>query len=302
MTARTGRPAALEAILTSERSRVVVLNWKDNDPTADIYFPDSTMTTCRNRLGQYGRELEAKLQHRFMYWIWMDDDIVFETKPERDALHKWEDFLLEWQPAIGLTDVYYVMRTPAVESVRGNDPPVWSVFSFDALFNAQHRETLDYLTPLIETFDNKSWHASALINIYKAAAYVDHILEYRGLRVHNGGHDSPVNYDASYWYLKDELEPTLISAYVPEPIATCLRNKGAIHLDLSLDVWGTPRKKYFSYRNPTAPDTIALRTRCSYAYRDVGACVQSIRACKEHRPLYKDASDAGPQPPECLPQ
>ncbi|CEO99575.1 Glycosyl transferase 64 domain-containing protein [Plasmodiophora brassicae] len=282
--ARGGRPEYLDAVLKTNRSRLVTLSWEENAPTTDVFMPESTITTGRIRLGEFARHLEQETGHRYMYWIWMDEDAVFGPEPVQESIRNWEDFLLEWQPAVGVSD--YNPRLPGViEAMNaGGNADVWSVFSFDGIFNAQHHETLAHMTPLNATYDDESWHMSALINLYKAGAYVDHVLEFRGLKVRNPEHRSPVDYLKSSEVFR-RVEPFLPGDHLPRPLAECVEASGRHHFDLTLMMWGTPRRKYWSYDAPMSPATWARRRR-SWALHNRTACVLSMRALEDTTPFY----------------
>lgn len=280
---RGARPAYLDEVLHTNRSRLVMLSWQHNTSTTDVFMPQSTITTGRIRLGEYAYDLERHLGHKFLYWIWMDEDARFGPEPVHESVHKWEEFLLDWQPAVGVAE-YYPRHRAVLDALQAKPDDIWSVFSFDGIFNAQHHETLRHMTPLNATYDHVSWHMSALINLYRAGSYVDHVLEYRGLKVSNPEHKSPVNYEVGNNFMR-RIEPHLPGEHMPAPIAECIRASGRHHYDVSLMMWGTPRKKYWSYENPTTAASLAKRQR-SWAVHNLTACVRSTRGLDDTTPLY----------------
>ena len=70
-----------------------------------IFSSSTTWTTGRNLLFEVARRRGEK----YLYYIFMDDDIVLRFKTELNNLNSWrefENFLKRIEPAVGAVDIY----------------------------------------------------------------------------------------------------------------------------------------------------------------------------------------------------
>eukprot|EP00961_Rhodomonas_salina_P235429 3182060-Rhodomonas_salina.2 len=167
--------------LASDRSEVIQLNWKSEPGPAcpnNVYLPNSTLVQGRNRLY---REVIARFPaHRFKYVILMDGDATLVEVEDfgMNTGYPWrtfEDYLLEWEPAVGFPHF-------------GNQDynPEWEVqvaYNFDQIVVAYHHETAPLLLPYTERFDSLSWwYCASVQNALIAALHNDHRLQFNALR------------------------------------------------------------------------------------------------------------------------
>lgn len=159
----------------------IVLNWQAPTPEGDTLFaPDASWNEGRNRL------LWEALRHRkvtgndYLYYIFMDDDCVLreDTALARqlgialtgNPFRTFEQFLLEWEPAVGYTR-YDWQHCETGQAVNLGH-------NIDGLFNAFHRETLSFLLPYYTGFDSESWlYSQHLINHMASLLYHPHRIQ-----------------------------------------------------------------------------------------------------------------------------
>ena len=230
-----GLPQHLQVLNTSD-SEIVVLSYLHNDISTNIYYPNSTWTQGRNALFKYGKQLERTGAYHFKYWVFMDDDVQLSA----DSLRSFERIVLEYEPAV------------AVPKYAGNrrvmSAPILPVYHFDALFNAFHRESLEWLMPYNGTFDTSSWWTSQLILIHKAGMwYQGHILEIEAMEV---GNEKSRTYPRSKKFWK-EIQQDFANS-LPDPLKRCYQDKGHLGVNKTTKslLWGKVTKKEATYAYP----------------------------------------------------
>eukprot|EP00959_Pyramimonas_sp_CCMP1952_P142066 2973855-Pyramimonas_sp.AAC.1 len=132
------------------------------------YGPNTTWTTGRNEMLRIIKEREHLQKWKYEYIVLMDDDIMFgKTKK---PLEKFEGFLDEYQPAVG---VVAIPERDGKKALRKGT--VWPVCAFDALFNAFHHEAVDVLLPYDARYEEMSWYCSQQDTIIRTSAmYKNH--------------------------------------------------------------------------------------------------------------------------------
>ena len=143
--------------------KYVLLNYKENTEETDIFFPNSTWTTGRNKL----REYALKLKEQYDYYIFVDEDIMFPKRTQ--SFKTLENSLTRYRPYIGTP---YLQNYPNTMSV----PPTsnaYYVMLFDGICNAFSNEAFNNnkIFPYIDTFDKVSWHISQYIMIMLCSLY-----------------------------------------------------------------------------------------------------------------------------------
>lgn len=153
--------------LVTPNSDCIVLYWKSEpeggNPWDSIYFPNSTWSESRNRLLEV-----AYAKDDYEYFIFMDDDITLS-----EPFSKFEEFLLKYKPAIGypkydwhgslntkrrfFSNPIYWLRNYWFIKFRHNIQKPISWVSFDACFNAFHRDALPVCLPYVTKYDSTSW-------------------------------------------------------------------------------------------------------------------------------------------------
>ncbi len=124
-----------------------------------IFFPKSSWTEGRNRL----LSAAAERGGNYLYYIFLDEDVSFAKGDWRT----FEQTLLKFQPAVA-TPFYPSYGPTAQGSLLENEAQ--TVHSFDAMFNAFHRDVIadGFLLPYHPGFDQESWWYSNLIVILLA--------------------------------------------------------------------------------------------------------------------------------------
>lgn len=129
-----------------EQADLLRLSWKEKIDGA-IYFPDSTWTEGRNKL----LEEALKRNDQYLYYIFLDDDVVFEKGDWRT----FEKYLLKYQPAAATP--FCLWYPPNKDSPL--ELEAHTCFMFDAMFNAFHGDVVadGLVLPYYAGFDSKSW-------------------------------------------------------------------------------------------------------------------------------------------------
>ena len=113
-------------------------------------------------------------EKKYLYYIFMDDDIVLQTKTRKNPWRVFEDFLMRTEPAVGIVDVTNNLRLPRVYESRkqrgcslNETSDYIPTVHFDSAFNAFHYQAVDHILPYPCTFDNISWWFSGWYAIIK---------------------------------------------------------------------------------------------------------------------------------------
>jgi len=83
----------------------VLLSYKENTPETNIFYPNSTWTTGRNKLREYALNLNEK----YDYYIFLDEDVVFTNYNQYEGFEKFEELICNYEPDISnpKLDGYY---------------------------------------------------------------------------------------------------------------------------------------------------------------------------------------------------
>ncbi|XP_013405327.1 uncharacterized protein LOC106170129 [Lingula anatina] len=144
------------------------------DKTGDIYFPNSTHATGRNRLLWEAIERAAKRNDGgYLYYLFLDDDLLltneenkkrwWRRKLPRNPYDRFEMFLLDFQPAVGFPRYSF--------NIHDAPAPVGVKYNFDAIFNGFHRHTISFLLPYISDLDHTSWFFAQWFVIHISAVF-----------------------------------------------------------------------------------------------------------------------------------
>ena len=94
-----------------------------------------------------------------------------------------ENYLLQWQPAIGYTRYSWQYYEPGKEMNLG--------YNFDALFNAFHREAISFLLPYYTGFDEMSWlYSQNIVNHLTALLYNSYRIQFNVITTKNNSRRS----------------------------------------------------------------------------------------------------------------
>ena len=128
-----------------------------------IFNSSSTWAAGRNLLYEVSRQRSEK----YLYYIFMDDDIFLQIKVPRSTKNPWrlfENFLMRIQPAVGVVDGSGCQYLPHIFEARKhlgckleNKAEYVPTPRFDAAFNAFHYNAVDYILPYSQKFDSISW-------------------------------------------------------------------------------------------------------------------------------------------------
>jgi len=154
---------------------VIVLSWRR--PVRDcIFFPFSTWTEGRNRLYQ------ETLGKDYLYYIFLDGDAYLKTTelcktPQNNPWRLFEEYLIEYEPAAGVPFYMWHKKSPL---------EVETLYSFDMILNAVHKEALPVLLPYYDGCDKISWWYSSVYKVHLASVlYPSHVLQFNALEVIN---------------------------------------------------------------------------------------------------------------------
>lgn len=222
------------AQIESPTSDVLCLTWKQEAPGC-IFFPQSTWTEGRNRLLK-----EALNKDDYKYYIFLDDDVFFREGDFRTM----EQNLLQYEPAVA-TPFYTFHPHPYLEL------DVHTVYSFDAMFNAFHRDLLKdgIVLPYYDGFDSKSWWFSQLCVIHLSSVlYPDHVLKFNKIKIENHNHRQyPRNQVSEF----EEMEKWIKKNIFKDTIR--VSNNFKSHPKIKREeVYRSPFHKMASYRIPQA--------------------------------------------------
>ncbi len=136
--------------LSGSGREVILLTWKSPVAQSTIHMPGSSWNTGRNRL------LEEANKRDYDYLVFLDDDLIITTATGRSVWDEFEEFLVNWEPAIGYGKYQWQQDSGGEADLN---------YNMDACFNAFHKETVPVLLPYTTSFDNVSWHYSQAIII-----------------------------------------------------------------------------------------------------------------------------------------
>jgi len=150
---------------------VYILSWKKPlEHKNNIFLPDSTVWEGRNKQAEM-------VPKEYLYYVFLDEDVELhirdERYPEEVGKNPWkifEDFLLEYEPAIG-TAIYiwpifeeqeiielYVDDTKDANTIKIHDP----------IISAIHKDALKLFSPLYTGFDETGWWWTTML-------YLEHV-------------------------------------------------------------------------------------------------------------------------------
>ena len=159
----------------------IVLTWQAPDPNGGaIFAPETSWNEGRNRLLWEALERARETRNDYLYYIFMDDDCIVREDAvlarqlgiplTGNPFRTFERFLLDWEPALGYT------RYDWQHYDKGRDVNLGH--NFDGLFNAFHREVIDFLLPYYTGFDSESWlYSQHLINHMASLLYHPHRIQ-----------------------------------------------------------------------------------------------------------------------------
>eukprot|EP00929_Paragymnodinium_shiwhaense_P051582 TRINITY_DN25938_c0_g1_i2.p1 TRINITY_DN25938_c0_g1~~TRINITY_DN25938_c0_g1_i2.p1 ORF type:complete len:540 (-),score=123.64 TRINITY_DN25938_c0_g1_i2:331-1950(-) len=219
-----------------------------------LFFPNSILAEGRNVLLAAAAAEEFRRGSRFHYYAMMDADTV-AVPPWRIALPRFEAFLADWQPAVGV---------PAYIDPRGVDGEMpsekdnttgrlpHSVFQFDHICLAIHAEAAPALLPYEPEYDGScNWVSQWKLTALASGIYRDHVLVLPTVRVLNPAHSKYAKDECMKHMAKvsEELRaeaPPGSQSCFPDPIHAVVKLQnvdGKVHQHGSYIPWGHARRK-----------------------------------------------------------
>ncbi len=137
-----------------------------------LFNSSTTWTTGRNLL----HEAAMRRSQKYLYYIFMDDDIVLQTTVRnQNPWREFEDFLGRIEPAVASVETSPGNRClPVVYKARKDQgcglnktAEYLPVVRFDPAYNAFHYHAVEYLLPYSNRFDAYSWWASGAYIVVK---------------------------------------------------------------------------------------------------------------------------------------
>ena len=152
---------------------VLVLSYNltcNDTPPAHVEYISASSPTSWSE----GRNLlfgvAMKRNKEYLYYIFMDDDIILKTKATGNPWRSFEDFLRRIVPAVGAVDI--TKRTLEARKLQGcslnGTQEYIPAAHYDAAFNAFHYQAVEYILPYPLNFDNTSWWLSQWYVIIKS--------------------------------------------------------------------------------------------------------------------------------------
>ncbi len=223
---------------------VLLLTWQHPAEGEDaVFLPGSSWSEGRNRLLWEARLRARRSGNDYLYYIFLDDDCRIREDVELarrlrrpltgNPFRTFEQFLLEWEPAVGYTRYAWQHFEKDCAVNLGHN--------IDALFNAFHRETLDFLLPYYTGFDSESWlYAQHLLNHLASLFYHPHRIQCNLVRTENSRRRGYAQ-RKKYWQI-----PTTFLAGALRPGTRSRLNTEAPNTPAPAP--GRPRPKDRSYR------------------------------------------------------
>ncbi|UJR23259.1 hypothetical protein I4U23_026279 [Adineta vaga] len=214
-TKRNEKLISLESISTYYyvQSRIFIINEKQLKIKEKL-----TWTTARNQLYELALNEERKQNWRWAYYNFADGD-VHTACPLADQLltnktivdyGKNEEYLFasHFYSFISLTtmisgeekcfllfDAFLLSISPAIATISGTSGPMaysglltQIVYHIDAMFNAIHRDALQFLLPYCPRYDRRSWWTSQAIFVYRSLCLYGHIITFDGIHIVQQNH------------------------------------------------------------------------------------------------------------------
>ena len=158
----------------------ILLSYKDNTPNTTIFYPKSTWTSGRNKI----REHVLKLEKKYDYYIFLDEDIKFKELNQEDGFNYFEKLLRIYKPKIAIPN-YYNISTDLYYSSNATSTiwhdPMYIAYNLDEL-------SCDKIFPYTEFFDDRSWPMSQYIMTILCSDYKKQIVKFNNLKIKNENH------------------------------------------------------------------------------------------------------------------
>lgn len=170
----------------------------------------TTWTTARNILYNYALAQELRQGWRWSYFNFADGDVhivcplaekmLNSNTSTGDELILVQQFrsLVNLQKSLStasktdicflLMDTFLLSVSPAIGVIAGMFTPIiyngllaQVVYHVDAMFNAFHRDALDFVLPYCPRYDASSWWKSQAILVYRSFCLYGHVIQFNAL-------------------------------------------------------------------------------------------------------------------------
>lgn len=170
----------------------LILSYKSNTSQTDIYYPNSTWTTGRNKL------FEIAIQKEYDYYVFLDEDLNLTE----EILQKFENILNELDHPIIVPNMWGYNTRKSNYDIKYNRKGLMNdsfkmqtVDWFDGAFNAFNKNSIQQLLPYESEYDVQSWWYSQLLLIIKSNfLFKNQIVQINEINITNQLHSSyPTN-------------------------------------------------------------------------------------------------------------
>jgi len=159
----------------------VLLSFKENTEDTTIFYPGSTWTTGRNKI----REHILNMKQNYDYYIFLDEDIIFNDYNQEDGFNKFEELIEKYKPFIANPNDFngYYTKTAYIIPSAEAQTIIW----FDGMCNAFSNEAFfsNIIFPYVDVFDSSSWWMSQYIMIILCSIYNKEVVLFPDLIVSN---------------------------------------------------------------------------------------------------------------------
>jgi hypothetical protein len=163
------------------------LSYEEETEDTDIFYPNSTWTQGKNKLREYALSLEKK----YDYYIYLDEDIVFEGVDTEAGFDAVENLLLKYKPIIAVPHLFGNgwheqgnLKTEAQTTywIDGN----FDCWSADTFKNSK-------IFPMVGLFDYTGpgcWGASVVMQKLCRVYHENQVVLFNDVKIHNTQHKS----------------------------------------------------------------------------------------------------------------
>jgi hypothetical protein len=211
-------PKAYDCLKTKDK---VLLSYKENTKDTNIFFPNSTWTTGRNKLREYVIENNLK---DYDWYIFLDDDAVFDfPKIKGFQMRQKKGFEICEVILTYITDnnldfkiaiPYHPFYFPRAFIPDGR--PLVSVgLWFDAMFNCFAKDIFfeDKIFPYDSTYDSTSWWTSQYILMHYCKWHNIKIAQMNNLVVHSRSQSAYPRGTHHFLYVKQSIKIDFINRF-----------------------------------------------------------------------------------------
>lgn len=171
-------------LLTTDRSDLFALYFKQPGPAGSVFDPNTTANTGRNVV------YELAKQGDYEYIIFLDDDVTFGPLSHAEGFRKFEALVDEFHPAIASPRYKWHLGKGGLEQNMNPEKRVQGLIALDICMNAVHRDVWPWLLPYHCDFDPQSWwNAAHVFNRIAAVLWPGGMVQFNEMQVINNRSD-----------------------------------------------------------------------------------------------------------------